>query len=253
MGSRSAAFAFALGAFALAGPGPSRAATVVYDVSGLSELRTRTAFAPDPPGYEAAPFAAGSTLTLELDANDDGSAGDVTIAASEFLLRGRIEVGVLGFLKVDAIGSLTGGLGTLTGSAIEWIEPASYSVDGTFQCFGIICGHTAVPEAVPIPYETLFTLMDAAPVDEVSLGFWPFDPTGGFEFVPLLDCGGSLCNPLGMDVARNRSTGEWAQALWLSGVPVPEPSSALLVAGALLAVGLRSGRRSGTMRRHEAH
>jgi len=252
MGGRSAAFALAIGAIVLAGPGTSRGATVVYDVSGSSELRTRTGFSPNPPGYESAPFAPGSTLTLELDANGDATSGDVTIAASEFLIQGTISAGGLSYLTVDAVGSLTGGLGTLTGSTIEWLEPASYDVDGTLQCFGIVCDVTGVPVGVPLPYATLYSLLEAAPVIEVSLGFWASDTTGRFEFVPALDCGGSLCNQLGMDTARYLSSGEWAQALWLSGVPVPEPSLALLVSGALLALAL-GRRRSGTIRRHEAH
>jgi hypothetical protein len=254
----------AIGA-ALVGFGESRAATVTYDLAGESAEQTRI---DSPPGYYSIPFSAGSSLTLEFDANDDGTSGDVTIASSNFGLQGTHSA-IFGSitLTTDFEAALSGGLGTLDalGSFIEWSEPASYSVAGSFYCLGSNCtliNLTDGAEYSYVDYQALFGV-GVPGVDHVSflssipLGLWQLNQSepGDLDFI-CVSYDGHICAPPLPTALASGLSSEWLIGLDLHGQAVPEPATAWLVAGGVLALALRRrgslrGRSSDTMRRHE--
>ena len=253
-----------LGLCALAVSPASRAATIVYDLAGTTINESSTLA---PSGVFTNPVGPGSSLTLDFDANADGVTGDVTIAASHIVLQhtdnffgGSTPYGSLTF---DAVAQLVGGHGQLMSGGpcyydcIDWDTSATYSTTGTVTCFGPICsllGTSGEPAGVPLPYSVYEQFLQA-------IGFVanpsPLSPGSEWRMAPdifgHLDyiCGPGLC--FGTNRVTIATTSSQVPALWLDlemqAVPEPPPVAALGAGFLLLAL---SGRRSGTMRRHEA-
>lgn len=265
---KTAAAVLALTLFAATGVG---AATITYDLQpdplspygGMSETRPKADAPVNEPPFYFTPFAAGSSLTLEFDANGDGTRGDVTIAASQL----RINASFPGLdgaesISLDIVGELSGGLGTIIdygenypwGEWISWSAPANYSVTGTWRCFGAWCGEHGFATDVAMPYEELLAFNEASVVPLISLGSWSLSDDGStsyFQSVCHYDYPPSCHTVDAMGTESSADPGIWSAGIWLSGHTVPEPSAALLLAGAFVALAL--GRRSsGTIRRHEA-
>ena len=117
--------------------GPSRAASVVYDIAG-----DRSGIPSDQTGSfdgasATAQFAPGSSITLEFDANGDGVLGDVTVVASRLITHSVYQTVEWGPITKDSIGVIQGGLGSLTTlgpyTYLHWTADATYSVSGTFS------------------------------------------------------------------------------------------------------------------------
>lgn len=237
----AAALAIAAGAAAVAGAAPARAATIVFDTSETEMVTVGSGSAFD------LVMAPGSTLTLQTDANGDGVEGDMTVAASHFVLLGTFGRGFgggLGTFTVNATAEITGGAGTGVYSggslaAIQWSEAASFSIGGTIACSGADCPFT--PDTV-LPFETLYASTGSTALPLVDLGFWNVTE-GYFSFFPLI-CAEPPCpipNDERLEVARYLPLpdGEWFQTLYLRGKPVPEPFAGLLAVGVLAAIALR--------------
>lgn len=236
------------------------------DVSGTSDFSPagevrRKPFAPEGQApFFITPFAPGSTLTLEFDSNGDGMRGDVTIVASDLRVRAAFPEFREGLsITTDIVGELTGGVGTIIDYGddypwdewISWSAPASYSVTGTWECFGPWCEANGFATGEPLPYEELLAIHAATVVPSISLGSWQlyggaqnsFASVCQDDYPPACHVFAALETEVGAD--------PWSTGMWLRGRAVPEPSATLVVAAALAALALRRGT-SGTIRRHEA-
>jgi hypothetical protein len=237
------------------GPPSSSAATITYDLSGTSAYRTYTAFAPN--GYFETPLSPGSTLTLELDANGDGTANDATVVASRFLVReifpafGGAEdaygQGVGLTLTSDLVFEVSGGLGVPYGGDawipphIEWLEPASFSASGTFRCSGPGCMNVLLlAEGVDHPYSELLRFLGAVPVSAVHLAMWAFDWDDPTAIERTCDSvHGRTCAEMFPVTTLSYVPYEPVSVLSIRGRAVPEPGTLLLSALGPLALALR--------------
>ena len=261
MTGRTAVVALALCA-ALAASPASRAATIVYDLAGTtSGLSISLAPQSGPtPGIFTHPVGPGSSLTLDFDANGDGVAGDVTIAASHIVLQGTDNLFAgstpYGSLTFDAVAQLVGGHGQVVGcefgvgGCIDWDSTATtYSTTGTEICFGAICnllGANGEPEGVPLPYSVYAEFMKAIGYADVPNRLAP--NLAGVErwgFTPDFGTRVSICgpDPYCEGGPQNRVTiAQTASynAFWLDleMQAVPEPMSLASVSLALLFVAL---------------
>jgi len=211
-------------------------------MSGSSIELRRNVYAPAPPGYFTTPLLPSSTLTLEFDANDDGVAGDVTVAASRFAIQGTFAIGNLIVVSTDFVAELTGGAGVLANDVIDWVTPASYSITGTWQCAGSACDLVGHPANVPLSYADFLITTQSAQINSIPLLYWWLNATAPGSLDVFTDCIEPTCIKVGpIDTTVSLQVGTWTTALDLHGQAVPEPSVALLIAAGLLLRALRRG------------
>jgi hypothetical protein len=146
MGTRSALQRLAIGIALLVCPGSSAAVVIEFDVSGASTERNRLLYGTDSFEFHETNFSAGSSLTLETDANGDGVSGDYTVAASHFVIEGshRNPISDLGAgetgLTWEIVGVLSGGTGHLEDYFEIWmlsfmgLEPIESVSLGSWRC-----------------------------------------------------------------------------------------------------------------------
>jgi hypothetical protein len=139
--------------------GMSRALQVVYDVSGGDPFVPSDQTGSFDSASATAPFAPGSSLTLEFDANGDGVPGDVTVVTSRLVTHSVYDTPDFGAITKDSVGVIQGGLATLSpapydGQYLHWTSAATYSVSGTYTVDG--------EQASLVPSSTPISLLDWA-------------------------------------------------------------------------------------------
>jgi hypothetical protein len=218
--------------------GVSRATQVVYDVSwdGYGNPPSDQTGSFD--GASAtAPFAPGSSITLEFDANGDGVPGDVTVVTSRLITHSVYNTFDLGPITKDSVGVIQGGLASLNPAPynsqyLHWTTDATYSVSGTYSSYG--------EQAPLVPFTTPISLLDWAlitPFDQNLLTALWFAPciaecTGGYAIVvPHSDFDATF-------------GGGGSESFRFYLRPVPEPEASLLGWAGLAVLALLRMRRS---------
>jgi hypothetical protein len=146
---------------------------------------------------------------------------------------------------------LAGGAGRLLEPVNpEWTPPMidsytspSLSVRGTARCSGGGCDLVAFPQGVDLPYDELLQMLsNAAPSPTASLAPWAFtgqpDPFAELRDGCIDRFDWTCDSGPGIVIALSQA-GDWATAVRILGVAVPEPASARLLAAALAALALR--------------
>jgi len=169
----------------------SNAAVITFNVTG-SSYNTASALAP-PPGYFTSFLGAGSNITINTDANGDGTVGDVSLVNGTLYLSGPTDLGDYGTFNSTVTTYLSGATGTLnTGTGqIAWNAlTAVYTTDpgSTFFCTGAICTILAPPPGLeentvyPLSVYTDFVASQGVvPIDPFSLGTWQLTGPAGFQ------------------------------------------------------------------------
>src|SRR5215470_1150753 len=94
------------------------AAPIVFNVTGTGSVNTVSSFAPNPPGFFITPFAAGSSVTVDL------TGGVATLTGSTLNIIGTTSLGALGSISTNVVASVSGATGVLSGDNILWFTPA---------------------------------------------------------------------------------------------------------------------------------
>jgi len=142
------------------------AAPIVFNVTGTGSVNTVSSFAPNPPGFFITPFAAGSSVTVDL------TGGVATLTGSTLNIIGTTSLGALGSISTNVVASVSGATGVLSGDNILWFTPASISATGTFQCAGTVCSLFGLTPATDYPIAQLAALTGATNLTSSPLGIW---------------------------------------------------------------------------------
>lgn len=207
------------GVFALAAI--ARSAQVTYDLGGHGYYENV--------GTGIGTLSFSSSVTLELDSNGDGTAGDVTLLIGGLSSQIVNDFGANGFVRSDDAFTLTGGAGTLSGSDILW-EPGGVLVNhysSTLFCSGSICASLGLQQGVNPPQGQI---PEARYGQSPPLGHWVLstDLTQILGSTRAVFTIGGFAPPPNLD-----EPAEWFVFGDTDlGFPVPEPGAlALLLAG----------------------
>ncbi|MFI5315207.1 MAG: hypothetical protein ACHQ6T_05880 [Myxococcota bacterium] len=218
----------------------SRATQIVYDVSGDASGIPSDQTGSFDGASARAPFAPGSSITLEWDANGDGVPGDVTVVTSRLITHSVYDTSD-GPIEKDSVGVIQGGLASLNpapapyaGPYLHWTTDATYSVSGTYSSYGEQA--PLVPSTTPI---SLLDWADVTPFVQNLLTTQWFAPciaecTGGYAIgVPHSDLDATF---FGLDGG--------SESFRFHLRPVPELDASLLGSAGLAVLALLRMRRS---------
>jgi hypothetical protein len=150
----------------------SSAALITYNLTGTSTVSTVGT------SLVTTPLSAGSYVTLNNDANGDGTTGDISLFGGVYQIDSvTVLGGGLGTITTDVtVTAYSGGTGTLSGGSILWATGVLHDTTGFWTCAGPICGSLGVPVGPPIPIAFLGLALGQVAVSPVNYGTWTVAP-----------------------------------------------------------------------------
>lgn len=150
----------------LAFAGTSSAALIEYNLTGTGTVTTVGT------SVVVAPLSSYSYVTIQTDANNDGTEGDIALFGGVYKVVGTNNLGALGTISTDVTVTALAGTGTLSGNQILWATPTFHIPVGTFQCTGPICGALGLTPSTPYDISLLGPALGQTPVSPTSYGTW---------------------------------------------------------------------------------